>query len=364
MKRRGIIYFIGFLVLTVLTVPALKLFAASKTAAEELATLNKLSPAERKTRLEEEAAREGKVIMYGTYSLGEAEKVIITFMQKYPKVKVEYFRASTAPLLDKILSEASVGKLRADVGNLELALLYEIDKLIIPYKTPEADAFVKTFVDPRSKWIALYHNPKPIAYNTKRVAKAEAPKNWEDLANPRWKGRLGMPVSGGPEWVSIILKFMGKDKGRDYLKRMAAQDIRLEKSNSGLAQMVAAGDLDVAFYLNDAAVEIAKRKGAPIETAPTDPLVTAIHTLVIFKDASHPYASLLFLDWLVSREGQERIRNVNPRFSGRTDVSSPASYAGHKFMIIEPEQVSKDKMEESNKLFEGWFVKKNDNAHK
>jgi len=359
MKRWGIICLIGFLVLAVSTIPAVKLFAApTRTAAEELASLNKLSPAERKTRLEEEAAREGKVIMYGAYSLGEAEKVFKAFMQKYPKVKVEYFRASTAPLLDKILSEASVGKLHADVANIGLEVLYEVEKMTIPYQAPAADAFGKVFVDPKSKWIALYHDPKPIAYNTKRVTEAEAPKNWEDLTNPRWKGRMGMPVSDGPDWINIMMKTMGKDKGRDYVKRMAAQGIRLEKSNSGLAQLVAAGDLDVAFYVNNAAVEIAKRKGAPIVAVATEPLVTAIQVLVIFKDAAHPYASALFVDWLTSKEGQEMIKKVNPRFGARKDVSYPEAFAKRKFLVIGAEQVDKASMTEADKLFEDWFVKR------
>lgn len=361
MKNLGILCFSIF-VLAVLIFPTQALSAASnpvpKTAEEKLVALNKLAPVERKTKLEDEAAREGKVIMYGAYSLGEAEPLFKTFMEKYPKVKVEYFRASTAPLLDKILSEASVGKLGADCANIGLEVLYEIDKLIIPYKTPEAAAYGKQFVDANYRWIALYQDPKPITYNTKRVSKAEAPKNWEDLALPRWKGRLGIPMADGPEWVNITLKVMGQEKGRDYLKRMAALGIRLEKSNSGLAQMVAAGDLDVAFFVNNAAVEIAKGQGAPIVAVPTDPLVTSPQVLVVFKDVVHPYATALLVDWLTSKEGQERIRDINPRFSARRDVTVPASFAGRKFLVIGAEQVSKERMDEANKLFEEWFVKR------
>jgi len=336
--------------------------ASAQSAAEKLAALGKLPAAERKAKLEEGANREGKVFWYGTYSLEEAEPFIKVFKARYPKIDVQYFRGSTEPLLDKILGEASAGRLAADIVSIDAEAFEEIKKAgaVDRYCSPERGAVLAPYKDKDCLWTAMYHNPKVIAYNTKKVPEAEAPKSWEELADPKWRGQIGIPGAEGGQWVAAILSVYGKQKGMDYLKRMAQQKIQLHKSNSGLAQLVAAGDVAVGFMVNVPAVGNVQKKGGPIEGISPDPLFTKLVTLSLTKTARNAYAAGVLMDFILSKEGQQAIDKFSIRFSVRNDVKNrfPKVVEGRRPFVIGPELSTGAAFQDADKIFEELFVRR------
>ena len=94
--------------------------------------------------------------------------------------------------------------------------------LLQPYAAPEATHYLAGFKDAQNFWVSLYSGYNVIGYNTKLVPKGEAPKNWEDLLNPRWKGKLGMDDEEY-FWYAGMLKYWGEDKGRKYMEALNRQ---------------------------------------------------------------------------------------------------------------------------------------------
>jgi iron(III) transport system substrate-binding protein len=329
---------------------------------EILDQLNKLSPAQRKAKLETEAAREGTVSWYSTYSLVEAEPFLKVFKSRHPKVEVQYFRASTTPLLDKLLNEYSAGRYLVDVIAVDFEAYSELEKAGIVGRncSPERAFYGDTYKDKDCFWTAIYHNPQVIGYNTKKVAANDAPRKWEDLADAKWKGRLGIPFADGGQWVTSMLKIFGREKGMGLVKRMAEQKVQLHKSNSGLAQLIAAGDVDAGFMINVPAIGNVQRKGAPISSISPNPITTKINPLILAKHAPHPYASALLMDFILSKEGQDAINQISIRFSGRKDVKplQPEVLEGVNVFHIGPGMLTVKEMDEGSQLFEQLFAKR------
>jgi len=168
------------------------------------------------------------VVWYTSYAIVEAEPYIASFNKVYPDIKVEYFRASSGPLLDKLASEYRAGKHLVDVVMMDHEIFEDVKKagVVGRYCSPERQAIPDHFKDKDCEWTAVYHNPKVIAYNTTKVPRAQAPKGWNDLLDPRWKGRLAIPADDGPRWIVTMEQILGKEKGQEYVRKMAEQKVQ------------------------------------------------------------------------------------------------------------------------------------------
>lgn len=336
--------------------------AQEGTAEQKLRSLAGLAGQERRQTLARLAASEGVVRWYGTYSLPEAEPFIQRFKERYSGISVEYFRASTAPLLDKVLAEASTGRLASDLVSIDLEALTEIEKTgsMGRYCSPEREFIDASFKDTNCLWTAMYHNPKVHAFNPRVLSRMDIPVAWEDLANPKWRGRLALPTAEGAQWAVSMLSIMGRDAGTAYLERMASQQVRLERSNSGTAQLVAAGDIPLGFMINVPAVGNLQRVGAPIASLSPQPLLTKVIAIFINKNADHPHAAALLLDHILSRDGQSDLMSISTRFTIRTDI--PQRYAevteDRRVFLIGPEVINGPLMEEATRLFDRLFLRR------
>jgi iron(III) transport system substrate-binding protein len=142
-----------------------------------------------------------------------------------------------------------------------------------------------------------------LAYNPKLVPKNDAPRSYDDLLAPKWKGKLGME-DAAYVWFVNVLKIKGEKQGLEYMRRLAKQDVSLRSGTTLLVNLVAAGELPLAIDLYAENVERSKKAGAPVDWVPFDPMI--VHTIAggINRNAPHPNASKLFMDFLLSEEGQ------------------------------------------------------------
>ena len=268
------------------------------------------------------AKKEAEVNLYLSTDLNDANGMIQSFRKKYPFIDVKFFRAGNEKLLSRILTETGAAKFPGDViliSSFEVRVLMQ-KKLLQRYLSPESQNYPEGFTDKEGYWTSVYSIPRVIAYNTKLVRADLAPKTYEDLLQPRWKNAFSMSDSA-VLWYTGFVKFYGEEKGRDFMRKLSAQKPAFRDSESIITQLLAAGEFPLGLTYSHQ-VGTFKRKGAPVDWVRTaQPIVTGLKPIALSGKAAHPNAGKLFIDFVLSKEGQELIRSFN-RISGRADVGS------------------------------------------
>jgi len=268
------------------------------------------------------AKKEGELILYLSTNLTDANGMIQLFKQKYPFINVNFFRSENDKLLNRILTESTSGKFNGDVimiSSFEVRVLLQ-KKLLQKYASPNSQFYPEGFTDKEGFWTSVYSIPRVIAYNTKLVRPEIAPKTFDDLLQPRWKSGFSMSDSA-VLWYTGFLKFYGEEKGRDFMRKLAAQKPAFRDSETVIIQLLAAGEFPLGLVYSHQAATM-KRRGAPVEWVRTaQPIVTGLKPIALSAKAQHPNAGKLFIDLALSKEGQELIKSFN-RIPDRGDVTS------------------------------------------
>jgi iron(III) transport system substrate-binding protein len=274
--------------------------------------------------LVEGAKKEGKLVIYTSMTVDQAQKLNDAFKTKYPFIQPSMFRAVGERLLTKIIAEAQAGKYDFDVVQSAETQAYFLKKknLLAKYVSAEVKNVQKPFVDSEGYWAAVYMMPNVIGYNTSLLKRNEVPRSDEDLLNPKWKGKIGMDHTK-PEWFSWKLKRMGEEKGLAYMKKLGAQEFKLYAGLTILTSLLAAGEFPLVLntYLHN--VEDVRRKGAPVDWVAQDPVFTKFQPIGVGSKAAHPNAAKLFVDFMLSEEGQKIIASFG-RLPTRRGVPTTA----------------------------------------
>ena len=152
--------------------------------------------------------------------------------------------------------------------------------------------------------------PSIAAYNTNKVKKDELPRSYEDLLDPKWKGRLGIEADDHA-WFAALSAAMGeKQTHKLFADVVATNGISVRKGHSLLTTLVASGEVPLGLTVYSWNPEQLKQKGAPVEGLPLQPVIAQFSTIAMTKKAPHPYAALLFYDFMLS-EGQQLLANAN-----------------------------------------------------
>jgi iron(III) transport system substrate-binding protein len=282
-----------------------------------------------------EAKKEGEVALYLSTNLTDANGLIQRFNRKYPFIRVELYRTENEKLLSRILTEARAGKFTADViliSSFEVRVLMQ-KKLLQRYISAESQFYPAGFTDKDGYWTSVYSIPRVMAYNTTLVKADAAPKSYDDLLQPKWKGGVALSNSA-VLWYAGFLKYYGDEKGRDYMKKLSAQKPAFRDSETVISQLLAAGEFPLGLTYSHQ-IGTLKKKGAPVEWIRTMlPIVTGLKPIALSGKAVHPNTGKLFIDFALSREGQELIRSFN-RIPSRGDVKSDLR-EGAKFYPADP----------------------------
>ena len=288
----------------------------------------------------EAAKKEGEVVYYTTMTLSQSKKVVDKFQKKYPFIKTELFRTGGGPLLNKIVTEDRGGRNAWDVtvGRGEMVLPLMERKLLASYHSPEAKSIEKDLVDPEGFWTAYYVNPYVLGFNTNLVKKASAPKTYEDLLDPKWKGKKISIDDEAFGLLSGLIRAWGKEKAVDFFKKLAAQNPVLMRGNTNRVQLTVAGEysLIVAYAPT---IQRETSRGAPIDWVPLEPVPVQVNPTMIAANAPHPNAARLLSDFLLSKEGQTMLVGFH-RVPVREDVDPdpPRLFKGYKRIVEHPEE--------------------------
>ena len=287
-------------------------------------------------KLIEGAKKEGALVWYSSTSTEDIKRLFDAFNKKYPFIKTEFFNAGSARVYNRILNEARIGKVFFDLVSIRGVETHQLvkDGFFQPYVSPESVVYPRGFKDPKGYWVDYFDAYNIIAYNTKLVPKELAPKNWEDLLDPKWKGKIAMDEEMY-SWYAAMAVAWGKEKADRYMKSLAKQDIQLRNGQTLIAQLMAAGEFHMGMALAHR-IERMKEQGAPVEWVTTlDPITVSLHPIGVAAKSPHANSAKLFIDFVLSKEGQQLVLAIG-RTPSRPGIDTKMQAKNLKLFPIPP----------------------------
>jgi iron(III) transport system substrate-binding protein len=266
---------------------------------------------EEKLLVEAAQAEGGELTIYTSMNIEDLEEILTIFRERYPFTKTDYYRAAGDDVIQKIMTEDHAGKHFADVIETEAFEVYRLMQagLLQPYVAPQSSAYPDSLKDPAGYWTVDRLNTVVIGYNTELVSQADVPTTWEDLLDPKWKGKIAVEVND-IELLADMVRYWGKEKTYAFWGGIAAQEPGIVDGHTELAEFVSAGEFAISPTLYGYRVEKLKADGAPIEWVRTDPVFAYTQLLAMASNAPNQATAQLFINWLLSEEGQFVYRKV------------------------------------------------------
>ena len=264
--------------------------------------------ADRQQRIVEGAKKEGDVVLYTSAPTDDMKALADAFERKYG-IKAKIWRASADKVLQRGTSEARANRYEVDVFETDGPALEGLvrAKLLAPVRSPVQDELMPEASFAHQSWVRARYSVYALAYNTKAVHKADLPKSYEALLDPRWKGKLGIEAEDS-DWFSAVSQQLGEQKAQKLFKDIVAKNgVTVRHGHGQLTELVAAGDIPLALTVYIGKVEELKRKGAPIEWFVLPPAIARASGVAVASRAVHPHAALLWYDFELSEEGQKAI---------------------------------------------------------
>jgi iron(III) transport system substrate-binding protein len=273
---------------------------------------------DRSQRILAGAKKEATVTLYSSATVADMNPQVSAFEKKHG-IKVRVWRASSEDIARRILNEQRAGRYEADIvetAGPDMEVLVR-EKALQPFRTPISATLLPVATYAHRQWIATRFNLFVAGYNTKLISASEAPKRYEDLLDPKWKGRLAVEASDA-NWFMQLATVIGEDKAITLFREIVARNgMSVRKGHSLLANLVPTGEIALALTLYGYRVEQLKHEGAPIEILYLPPLVALPTGTGIVRGAPHPHAAALLADFFLT-DGQTILAErfnfpVNPR---------------------------------------------------
>ncbi len=323
-----------FILSSLLSAPAA--VCAEKSVEEHLDDINRLPSTERATALAEGAKKEGELVWYSTMNRENSLELSQAFEKDHPYVSVKILSGSAVNTVTRITSEFRARTYLFDVTHIRGLFLSALRKasMIARYRAPLRDALRRDFVDQDGYFNGIFTQGHVFILNKNLVKPADYPKNIEDLLLPRWKGQLAMEIESF-DWLAALLDHYGEEKGKILADRLGRQKLNFRRGSTLLSQLVAAGELAVHLDgYNHTAYQL-KQKRAPVEYIFPEPYVPAKTPTAVWigSHAPHPHAAALFVDFLLSKKGQE-IMAQQGRWVSRKDVGYLLDPGARKVQMV------------------------------
>jgi iron(III) transport system substrate-binding protein len=299
---------VAMLARVVLVVVLLPVFAWAQSPHRDLYLYR---GADRDQQVVEGAKKEKQVTVYTSLNLKDSVPITQAFEKKYG-VKVDLWRSSSERVLQRAVTEARAGRYSVDAFELngpELEAMYR-EGLLEEFYSPQFRNLPPAAFPKHRHYAADRFNFFTIAYNTRLVKPDEVPNSYEDLAHPRWIGRIGIEASD-TDWFGSIVKHMGEKKGLEFFRKLAQMKPQIRTGHTLIAELVAAGEIPLAATIYNHNAERLLVNGAPIKWKALNPTFGRPNGVAVAKGAPRPHAALLFVDFMLSLEGQNLIKERN-----------------------------------------------------
>jgi iron(III) transport system substrate-binding protein len=348
----GSFFFIGMLMHLFLTPGE----AFSEPIEELVRSLDGLSAEARLEKLVDGAKKEGNVVFYGTTSAEDARQYLEAFRRRYPFLETNHYRAGGFRLVNKLVTEAKAGRYEPDIIQLSSLVSYEViaANLFAKYVSPERKYIRREFMDREGKWTAMQHVRVTLGYNTETVKSEEVPKSYHDLLNPRWKGKVVID-NQDQDVLSALIDAWGEEKAFALFKGLAKNGVSIRRSRTLQAQLLAAGEFQIAAFLHGYRPAEMQRMGAPVGLVTLEPFVTKPSPVFLPKHSPHPHAAILLYDYLLSEECQKIVGTKIGRGPARIGIKEKyPELHRNQYQIVDPE-TSGPKLRDLRKFFNKTF---------
>lgn len=282
------------------------------------------------------ADKEGRIVWYTSMNIDDATYVLDKFQQRYGALTVELVRASGEKLLARFVTEAQAGKVLADVvetGGIDIAGPIK-QGLAQEFRPPQAEGFPDDLKDAKAGlWVGTRLGIETISWNVNELKKLglNPPKEFDDLGRPEWKGQFLLEQDDVEILLALAkLKYKDDAKAQEVFARIAANEPRFSKGHSETLDLLIAGERAAFFGSHGHSTQRKKGDGAPIDWMRTEAVVT-IDGAFLAKGGPHPNAAKVFINWLVSEEGQKAIAD-RKRVPARPGVGDPALYPDKRYI--------------------------------
>ena len=309
MRRRAL--------LTAATLTALPARARGARSAAPAAVSAAPSPASVTPSLIEAARKEGKVAYYTSSDLTLAVALSKRFEAKYPGISVQLERSGAERNFQRISQEYASGVRVADVvssSDLGYLLIWKKTAWLTPYVAEEAMRFPEGAVEPDGFYTREAFSLMIPAYHGKMVGAEDVPKTWNDLLDPKWKGKMVKAHPGYSGNITTGTFALVRALGWEFFEKLAKQQVMQVQSAGDPALRVAQGERVIAADGSENAIWRVAAKGAPVmpvypaEGSPVVPTGIGLMTA-----APHPNAARLLLHFVLSAEGQSTIAGFGSR---------------------------------------------------
>ena len=308
---------------------------------------------DRAQRLLDGAKKEREVVMYTSLNLKDSVPLTEAF-EKKTGIKVQLWRASSEKVLQRAITEARAGRFSPDIletNGPEMEALYR-ERLLEEFFSPHFTDLPAAAFPKHRHYVADRFNFFTIGYNTNLVKPEEVPNSYEDLVHPRWAGRVGIEGSD-VDWFGAVAKSMGEEKGLAFFRKLADSKPQIRTGHTLMAELVASGEIPLAATLYNHNVERLIVKGAPVKWKAIQPTFGRPNAIGVARRAPHPHAAMLFVDFMLSKEGQTILKERN-RVPASLSVDTHLNK--FPFHMIDP-VITLDENDKWEKLWSDLFLK-------
>jgi ABC-type Fe3+ transport system substrate-binding protein len=310
------------------------------------------------------ARKEGEVVVYTTQIVDQIVRPLIRAFQGYvPGVQVKYVRADGLALVVRMTNEARANRVQADAW----CMVDGVGALLrggfaAEFEVPHARALPPALVDAKKRWVAINVGVRSAAYNTQIVRKEHAPRGYQDLLDPRFKGKIvwnPKSMTGAWGFIATVIKGMGDEAGMAYLRALAKQDVvPLPIAIRAVLDRVIAGEYAIGLEMNNTHAAISAAQGAPVAWVPLNPVTETLQVAGLTNGARHPNAARLWIDFMVSRAGQAILRDndyipVHPDIPARIPELKPQQ-GGYRSIVYTPDNLETE-IERWAKIYDDLF---------
>jgi iron(III) transport system substrate-binding protein len=271
------------------------------------------------------AKAEAKVVWYTSTPLPQAQKIANQF-EKEHGIKVELFRSGGSAVLRRFQQEIDAGRIAADVlttSDPAAAALLSRKGVFVAFKPKNFDKVPDAAKDKDGFFVGQRLNLMTNYVRSDKVPEADEPKTWNDLTNPKYKGKM---VIGDPSFTSLLVSVVGmmsKERGWGYYEKLRANDTMVVQGNQQASDMLKRGERVVAVGALDSYAAEDRKAGHPMKTLyPSDGVFVIPSPTSVVKGSPSPNAAKLLAEYIISDEVQ-KIFPADGGFAARSDIPAP-----------------------------------------
>jgi len=299
------------------------------------------------------SAQDKSLTLYTSLAPTESGPLAQAF-EKKTGIKVELWRAISEKVVQRAITESRARRFAFDVieTNAPEMEMMAREQLFAELDSPHLADLPPGAVPKHRMWIPDRMNFFVVAYNTTKVRREELPKDYLGFLDPKWKGRIGLEATDA-EWMATLVKKWGTEAGLAHFRKLAEMRPDVRKGHVLLAELIAAGEIPVGLTVYNANAESLKRKGAPIDWLPVQPVVARPQGIAVGRNAPNPRAARAFVDFVLSPEGQELLMSMG-RVPASTKVRTHLN--DFDYIVVDPVTVL-DEQDKWNRLWESLFIR-------